>query len=242
MTKISFDAAFDLETLQKKTTVQLREIWMNLCFPPSLKGHMIRDIVHFQKQHKSAILKLEDRRSIAGIESEFSRNIRGRRLQLSNNTQSLPTEGKSSRGSETKRSHNLIPSAEEYETDNMNHDKMDSQHHKKNSSPNIGFIKWITSSNKVQKKSDQDSVSISEKEVKNSTAQQQKKKGYLKSNTSGGSIINVNELTSQNFSNLDIILDGLDVIADRDKKISSIQPENSSEFYIRPPSKKVTLK
>jgi len=75
---------------------------MKVCAPPALKAHMILDIIHFQKKHKSAIVRLQDWRSVACVESEFSRNLRGRKLQL-RNVQSLPNERKFKKSSEIRR-------------------------------------------------------------------------------------------------------------------------------------------
>jgi len=50
MTKISFEATYDLSTLHKMKIAELKDIWMKICAPLRLKGQLIRDIIFFSKK------------------------------------------------------------------------------------------------------------------------------------------------------------------------------------------------
>jgi len=279
MTKIFFDVAYDMETLEKKQTVELREIWKKVSSPPALRDHIIRDIIRYQKKNRSALSKKYDRRSAGNIECDnknrpekmgkaISMPVESpliKRSVIQWRSQPLITKNRVSRSSlpRKKNAENyqgsqernrdsrnrsskpyvkppLIPDAEGDET-NVNYGKIDSQQHRKTSSFNSGFLGWITGGEKMEKKSDEDKKRMSEK-VNNDATQMRKKKISQKYSASekptrmyGG----IKQTSAENFSHLDINLDGLDVIKRKDAP--EMYPENSSEFHIRPPSKKVPL-
>jgi len=202
MTTISFDAAYAAGTLQKKSSVELREIWMKVCAPPSLKAHMIRDIINFQKKHKSALMRLQDRRSVACVESEFSRNLRGRELQV-RYAQSLPNERKFAKSSEIRRrrrppitntgsfsiSRGKKTAGRKYRVRSRSQERHrhNAEEYEADSSQGSGFLKWIASIDKMAKKCDQYIGSMSVKNVKDGITQWHRKKYSLSSYTSGGS-------------------------------------------------------
>lgn len=197
MTKIAFDAAYDMETLQKKSAVELREIWMKVCAPPALKKHMIGDIIYFQKKHKSAILRMQHRCSTG--ELDFRKNHRETRMQL-RNIGSVPVERKSKRHPEIRRRTQLSTTrhsgsrvrskSQERHHDNehrpsrqsaVKHQSFSTTHSDTEEDHSIsGFLKWITSNSKVDKKSGEDKGSLYEKNSKEVLSTWYKEKGSLK--------------------------------------------------------------
>jgi len=62
MTQISFEATYDVSTLHKMKTAELKNIWMTVCSPPTVKDQLIREILFFQKKNRSEELKLQNSR------------------------------------------------------------------------------------------------------------------------------------------------------------------------------------
>jgi len=87
MTKICFEATYNLSTLHKMKTAELRDIWMNVCSPPTLKEQLIREILFFQKKNRSDELKLQN---IKKTDSSSRSDERAAKLGVSFERRSFP--------------------------------------------------------------------------------------------------------------------------------------------------------
>jgi len=78
MTSITFEGIYDEVMLRKMKTSDLKKIWKRLCSPPSLKEHIIQDILRYQKKNKHEKL-------FSAIEAEVNRSHHARRETMNSN-------------------------------------------------------------------------------------------------------------------------------------------------------------
>jgi len=300
MTMISFDATYDVSTLHKMKTAELRETWMKLCSPPALKDHLIRDILYFQKKNRSDELRLQNTSSTDQSTSDFrasmpdigltrrtlprleafhkSEEIRKRtqssitRKGAHSKSQITKTPRRKSRMSAKHDSkYHSSPLLENLQPSNFGSEESDFTKRKPQlaggaKSYSTGFLKWITGNEKVDKKSEQGKDNIGRKKIRDKAVRQYGKKNdtakhqtstvnnprsVRKSRANHRPNASIRDMSlqlmsgssaqsQQSFMNVDIHLDGLGVIADK-VKINNLQPQKSSEFYIKRPSSKVRI-
>jgi len=212
MTKICFEATYNLSTLHKMKTAELRDIWMRVCSPPTLKEQLIREILYFQKKNRSDELKLQ---KIGKTDSSSRSDERAKKLVASSSMPQLDHVVKSSdalkiksatrsrnaskiqkmmklsgRKSRISESRNISSRKDNWSADESDNESTTNKspigkpQWGKPHSYNSGLIRWIKGSEKVEKKSNQVFDHIDSKNQKRNEKIQRKSHGALFSNSS----------------------------------------------------------